>query len=170
MARVYILNPGRFEFGRPDGRQGVFSPRGRLEEFGEDADKIDLRKNPAAWDSDETLAARIFVGLNDGDVPAYTFDQIVEAVKSFREEKHNKVGASFLAQRGWYLHKDGKHAVEEDAVQIVIIDVWGTPRRRFDQEMIELAEELAAVFNQEEVIVEIQKNGVTQRTIGVVAE
>jgi hypothetical protein len=126
------------------------------------------RRNPEAWDTKTTLAARIFVGFNVGDTPTYKLDDLVKVTSKIRLEQ-GKPNASFLAQKGIYQHKDGTGIVTEDSGQIIIIDVWSTPKKAFRAEMIELAETIARRMHQEEVVVELQKNGVTQETIGVTA-
>lgn len=151
----YRTNPGPFRY-----RNGSFRPRGRLREVGK------MRHNPAAWSSKDTLSARLFVGFNVDDKPTYSLQDLIELVGDFREHQ-NKAGASFLAQTGIYQHKNGP-VVEEEGAQVIIIDVWDTPEKAFVDEMIALAEAVAQDMDQEEVVVEIQRNGVTTEVLGVV--
>ncbi|GAG10948.1 unnamed protein product, partial [marine sediment metagenome] len=76
--------------------------------------------------------------------------------------------ASFLTQRGIYQHHDPqKGTVVENGAQIIIINTSTASPQQFEQQMIQLAEQIAATLRQEEVIVEIQRNGVTQRVHGI---
>jgi hypothetical protein len=151
----YRTNPGTFRY-----RNGSFKPKGKLHEVGE------MRQNPAAWRSKDTLSARLFVGFNVDDKPTYSLDDLIELVGEYREHQ-KKAGASFLAQTGIYQHKNGP-IVEEEGAQVIIIDVWDTPEDAFADEMIDLAETIAEDMQQEEVVVEIQKNGITTEVLGVI--
>ena len=84
-------------------------------------------------------------------------------------------GASFLSQRGLYRH-DAGGIVDEPGAQVVIINVErvmpngkkiSVSPRRFEKDVERLSEDIATTFDQESVIVEIQKNGITQRSFGM---
>lgn len=66
--------------------------------------------------------------------------------------------ASYLSQEGTFTHR-GHRVVHEPSVQIVIIAPIGYDIDVFMQDMRDLAEQLAARLEQEEVFVEIQRNG-----------
>lgn len=169
MALTLRANPGKHTWRGPSGG-GSFTPRGRALVEGS-AKELDIKANPARWESDETYAARVIVGFNVHNEPRWSVDDVIPIVKRVRDRQHGKQGASFVLQRGIYQHKDDeKRIVEEEGVQILIIDVWSTPLRTFEKEMVELGEILADKLQQEEVIVEIQRNGVTVKTFGVVAD
>lgn len=158
------LNPGPLRFAR-----GSFRPSGELHVHG-DVGRASRRLNPAAWRSTDTYAARLIIGFSVGDQPMWTLDDLVNLVRVFRTEQ-GKPDASFLSQRGVYQHREGAKAgqvVTEDSAQVLIVDVWDTPRDEFVNEIMALAEYLCEAMEQESVIVEFQKNGVTQEVVGVV--
>ncbi len=158
------LNPGPFKFAR-----GSFRPTGALNVHG-DVGRASRRHNPAAWRSSDTYAARIIIGFSVGDQPTWTLEDLVSFVREFRTAQ-GKPDASFLSQRGVYQHREGSKAgevVTEDSAQVLIVDVWDTPRDEFVDEITALAEHFCRVMEQESVIVEFQKNGVTQEVLGIV--
>ncbi len=143
---------------RPEGQLGVVNDDGRL--FGLDATR--------RWTSADTLSARIIVGFNVGDRPRWSIDDLIPLVQEIRMEQTGDPSASFLAQRGIYQHSDPRRGVvTEDSAQIIIIDTHGLSEGVFEEQMIELAGDIAERLKQEEVIVEIQRNGVTQRVHGI---
>jgi hypothetical protein len=156
------LNPGQFAC-----RSARFNPKGPTAYHG-DFSRVSRRENPTNWRSDDTLAARIFVGFNVGDEPAYRLDDLVDLVGEIRRAQ-GKPNATFMSQKGIYQHHDSRHIVEEDGAQIIIIDTWSTPINDFAEEMVAMAEAIAESMSQEEVIVEIQRNGLTQEVMGVSA-
>lgn len=161
MKHILRLNPGSFAC-----RSARFNPKGEVTYYG-DFSQISRRTNPERWRSKDTLASRIFVGFNVQDAPTYGIDDLVELVGGLRREA-GKPNATFMAQKGIYQHHgDSRHIVQEDGAQIIIIDTWDTPVDVFTDEMISLAEEIATQMEQEEVIVEIQRNGISMEVIGV---
>jgi hypothetical protein len=163
---AFRANPGVFTWRAPNGRGGSFQPQGKVVFVG-DKELLDFQKNPETWESADTLSSRIIVGLNVGGDPRWKIEDVISVVRDIRERIHDKPGATFIAQKGVYRHRESGEVVEEDGVQVIIIDLWATPEKAFRAEMVSLGEELAGQLQQEEVIVEIQKNGVTQTTIGV---
>jgi hypothetical protein len=156
------LNPGTFAC-----RAARFTPRGEVSYYG-DFSQVSRRTNPENWSSKDTLAARLFVGFSVNDEPTYTLDDLVELVGTLRREA-GKPNASFMTQRGIYQHHDSRHIVQEDGAQVIIIDTWSTPVDDFREEMVKLAEIIAEQMQQEEVIVELQRNGISLEVIGVSA-
>jgi hypothetical protein len=151
-----------------EGGGGSFVPSGKRTYFGDRA-VLDYRRNPVRWDSTETHAARLIVGFNVGGEPRWSVEDVIPIVAAVRKDQGDKQGATFLYQKGLYRHHVSGQLVEENGAQVVIIDVWGTPREAFHTEMMTLAETLAARLEQEEVILEFQVNGVTTSTLGVYA-
>lgn len=171
---AFKANPGVFTWRAPNGRGGSFQPQGRLVFVG-DRDALDLRNNPRGWSRKKrgeegyqpTLSGRLIVGFNVGGVPTWEMDDLIKVVRDIRERVHKKEGATFIAQKGVYRHKESGQVVEEDGAQVIIIDLWSTPEEVFEEEMVALGEKVAQELQQEEVIVETQKDGVTDATIGV---
>lgn len=144
-------------------RWGHFRPQGETVIIGS---KSHLLENPVLEEYDETLAARLIVGLNRLGQPPATVDQLVAVVRRVRTEQVGDPSSSFLLQRGIYQHRSGE-IVEEPGAQVIIIDTTGATQKAFGEQMVVLAESIASDLSQESVIVEIQKNGVTQRTLSV---
>jgi hypothetical protein len=157
---IHPLKDGRVRRFRPKGEMLVCTPDGQV--FG----AKDRKKNPVTRYSEGGLSARLFVGLNVGESPKYTLRQVVDATIEIRKKQHQLPDATFLAQKGVYTEHGGT-LVEEDSVQIIIIDIASTPEAEFTRFMTELGEELRTRFEQESVIVEIQRKGVVQSVFGV---
>lgn len=129
-----------------------------------------LHTNPPAWSSDEPLtAARIFVGFNVGARPVWTIEDAIRIVRRVRKEQVGVPDSTFLYQRGLYTHKSSGETVEEDGTQIIFLNLpdFGVTKADFERQALDLAETLATELDQEEVIVEIQRGGMTEKTIGV---
>jgi hypothetical protein len=115
------------------------------------------------------LAARIFVGLNVGDKPTYTIQQVVKATKEIRRQQGVLPDATFIAQKGLYTEPSGS-IVEESSVQIIIFDSEGSTIEAFGEKVVQLARGLRERFNQDSVIVELQRAGVSQDVMAVKRE
>jgi|SRR5579883_254233 len=115
------------------------------------------------------LSARVFVGLNVGETPTYTIDDVVKATVQIRKQQGAMPDASFLAQRGVYTQsKDGK-VITESSVQIIIIDFEGRSKESFAKDVNALASGLREHFHQESVIVEVQERGIVQDVFSITA-
>lgn len=124
--------------------------------------------NPETWESDEPmLAARLFVGFSVGQEPTYSVDDLVPIVREVRERQGHGPDASFLLQKGIYTSQKDKSVVEEDGAQVIVLNLEGETESKFRREMVELGETIATELSQEAVILEIQKGGVTVRTVGI---
>lgn len=126
--------------------------------------------NPIAWD-DKTpmVSARLFVGLNVGKRKAWKVEDVIKIVKRVRTDQTGNPSASFLWQKGIYQHDVSGDVITEDSVQVVILNLkfLKTSAKKFQAQMVELAETLAKKLKQESVIVEIQRGGRQVRTFGV---
>jgi hypothetical protein len=142
----------------PNGAR-AFHPHGRKRWDG------DYRPNKTVWESADTYSARLFVGFNVGTETVYEMKDLVALVRQVREKQVGDPSSSFVYQHGIYKHYSGD-VVEEPGAQVVIINMGATPER-FVEQMVELAEQICAEMSQEEVVVEIQRNGVVQRVLGV---
>lgn len=159
-------NVGRHHWRSPDGRTvGNFKPNGAVRSCG----CGHAVQNPAAWESDEApLAARIFVGFNVGPRTVWNIEDLIRLVRRVREAQGHKADASFLAQRGIYTSSVDGSVVEEPGAQVILLDLEGSSQKDFQGEMVSLAEIIATELEQEAVILELQKGGLTLRTFGVV--
>lgn len=166
------VNPGRFVFTAPRGSRGEWKPQGKL---------VTTGRNPVVADRVEgaTIAARLFVGFNVCDKPVYTMEDIVDKVQEIREGQGRDPDASFVYQRGLYKHHphgDQKDCglVEEQSAQVILIFVpeeYQSPpvetKAQFHQHMIDMAGQIARDWQQESVILEFQRNGVTEEVLFV---
>jgi hypothetical protein len=143
-------------YGRNGKLLGVFVPNGAL------------RPNKKLWRTTEPVqAARIFVGFNVGQAPTWSLGKVMELVKRIRTEQGMPADATFVFQRGFYTHSDGKGLVEEDGAQIIILNTFETPKKKFEQQMRQLADKIAYAMKQEEVIVEFQEGGKAYLTVAM---
>jgi len=163
MARDVILADNRpASWSEPDG-WGSFRPNGPLSRSG-------YVPNPAAWTTDKPVwAARLFVGFKVGKKQKYKMKDLVPIVQRVRKQQTGNPGSSFISQRGLYKHERTGEVIDEKGAQVIIINTpdMKTGKKKFIEQMIELAEEIASSLKQELVIVEIQRNGISQQTIGV---
>lgn len=143
-------------------RKGSFHPNGVIQVIGNRR----MFSNPVLETFDETFAARVIVGFNRLGKRAVTVKQLISIVREVRTEQVGNPSSSFLLQRGIYQHRSGE-IVEEPGAQVMIIDVTGATQKEFERQMVELAEVIAEELEQESVIVELQRNGITQRTLSV---
>ncbi len=158
---AYPFNPDTFHWNAPHPHaSGSFRPHGRLEHHG-------AHPNPNLWEAEQTIAARLIVGFSVGDVPTWSLDDLIPLVRELRESQVGDPSATFVAQKGIYRHRDGSGVVTEDGAQIFLINLSGASLAEFTGQMVALAEEICRRFQQESVIVEIQVNGISQKTIGV---
>lgn len=116
----------------------------------------DRVQNPIGWRARETWYARILVGLYVNNQPRWKVSDVSSFVQSVGVQ-----GASFVSQRGLW------HGSQEKSVQVVIFNAppQQTSLRDFKRNMIALAEMIARAFQQDEVIVDVQKS--SGRTYGV---
>lgn len=145
----------------PNGTRAFF-PYGRKRWSG------GYRPNRTVWESADTYSARLFVGFNVGAETVYEMTDLVALVRRIREGQVGDPSSSFVYQHGIYRHHSGE-VVEEPGAQVIIINMGASPQE-FVTEMVDLAERLCDEMSQEEIVVEIQRNGVVQRVLGVSAE
>jgi hypothetical protein len=149
----YHAHLGQTRLCHSNGDYFTFKPRGSVKPY---AQLWKWRRTV-----DQLLAARLVVGLNVGDKPTWSFEDVIKAVTDIR-----KGAASFIAQRGVYAPQVGPR-VEEDSVQIIIFNDVGVNREAFTDEMIVLGEELAGKLKQEEIYLDIQNRGIVEDSFTV---
>ena len=154
---------------------GKFNPQGKF--IIADASKI--RNNPEFWnDTDPMFAGRLFVGFNVGDHPKYTMEDLTRIVKRVRIEQVGKGDHSILYQKGVYTsRREGQGPVTEQGGQVIILNLAEyikpgdhDPKGSFRAQLVALADTIIVEMEQEEVIIEIQKDGNRVETIGVMSE
>ena len=170
-------NTRQVEWNDGRGHGGSFTPNGPRHFHG-DRDTLMYQPNAKTWKSRGGFAARIFMAFERDGRKTGTMNKLVALVKRVRGEQTRKAkaprtdpgtpDASFIAQRGIYRHRDGaRRVVDEPGAQIVIIDMSGAIRKERDQQMRCLATEICHAFDQDEVVLEIQRRGLTIEVYGV---
>lgn len=162
------MGPARWT--TPTGGAGQFRPNGPVV-FVPATDGSAMHPNPyEVYGGSDTLAARLFVGLNVGGKPTWNIDDVVHAVRAERGKQKVPADASFLLQRGIYTHtpkRGRKTVIEETSVQVVIVRMPSESDRTWRPHMIQLAERLAQRLEQASVILELQKGGLVTEVLGV---
>lgn len=168
----YDCNPKYLSWTNRNGG-GSFTPKGKLECHGDKS----VLENPRRWESETDIySARIIVGFRPQDAPpgfevrnvGQKENDLVALVKKIRIAQVGDPGATFLEQRGLYRHVKSGEVVDEPGAQVIIFNTTkGVTPRQFERQVEILAEIIAEAFDQEEVIVEIQKNGISQKVFGI---
>ena len=143
---------------------GSFMPNGALQVHG----PKEVFENPRRWSAGKyTYAGRLIVGFKrQGKRPA-TLNQLVKIVRSVRQRQVGNPSSSFLLQRGLYKHSGTGEVVDEPGAQVIVINTFGASKAEFEKQMVEVAETVAKELDQEKVILEIQRNGISQATYGI---
>lgn len=137
------------------GAWGSFRPKGKVQVF------AGRRTNPFS-EVDAPYAARLFIGFNVGRRKVHTLRGLMARVKRLRTIHPE---ATFVGQHGIYASvKRPGEVVTEEGAQVFIINTYGASPEQFRAEMMTLAETLCREMQQEAIIVEIQRGGVTERT------
>lgn len=157
---AYSFNPSAFHWRFGKGRGGSFRPHGQLHHSGGGS------KNPTEWTSKKVLSARLIVGFSVGQVPTYEMADLIRIVERVRRSQVGDPSATFVAQEGIYQHISDGSVVHEKGAQVLLINTAET-KKKFTKQMVELAETIAREMHQELVIVEIQKNGISEEIMGV---
>ena len=153
---------------------GGFRPDGPLYYVGELA-RMDFRSNPIARKSDGSeerypagASARLFVGFNVQGVPRWSLDDLLPIVERVRVAQTGDPNSTFLFTRGLYRNKSGLIERGEQGAQVIIVDERSRTAAEFENEMVALAEAIAAGMDQEKVFVELLRAGNPQETVAVV--
>ena len=167
------FNAGEVEHNLHDGRRR-FRPRGPSHLIRGTSEPARSGAHGGREDSVEDwgpggLAARIFVGLNVGDKPTYTIEDVVNATKQIRREQGSLPDATFIAQKGLYTEPEarGGRVIDENSVQIIIFDTEGLLLEAFSAKIVQLARALRERFHQDSVIVELQEAGISQKVLNI---
>lgn len=160
---MLFANPGTFYWCDPKGNAGVFRPKGPMKVIG----SKQALENPMGWESTEPmLAARIITGFKIGNKVVWKLKDLIELVRRVRMEQAGDPGASFVLQKGMYRHEDTGETIVEPGAQVIILNLQRVPYETWKRQMKELADTIAIEFEQELVILEIQRDGMTVTTMG----
>src|SRR3990167_2756317 len=157
------INLGRF-----DAEGAGFRPNGPIRRHGPVAKRNPIEE--ALKGSGGVYAARIMVGFNVSDTPTWTMDDLVEVAFRFRKQQTGAPEATFFTTLGLYHDQARGVDVPEAGGQILIIrtSYSGETIEKFINNMVVLAEEIAGAMEQNSVLLEIQKNGITYQDWRVV--
>ncbi len=159
LATVYWRNP-------ETGQTGSFRPSGPIETYtlvnGYEPNPSVMRwRDPGQ----KMLSARFVVGFNVKSKPTWTVDDLIKVVRSKRSKQHQKPDSSFIVQRGIY--SGGRKLVVEDGAQVIVLNIFKVRDRTFVNQMIALADEIAAKLKQDTVLLEIQRGGLVEESMGI---
>lgn len=101
--------------------------------------------------------ARLLVGFNVGGVPRWDKCDLYLMTYLLREKQVGSPGFTLFAGLGAYAGAKG--VIQEKSAQIVILN-FGTPRDEFFDQMFDLAGALADNLNQDDVLLQLQEEGV----------
>ena len=143
---------------------------------------LEVDYNPAAWRARKPLqGARIIVGFNVGTEQKWTMESVLQKVFDFRRAQVERaykggwaqqsvtggdVGLTLLSQQGVFQSVSDPQAHPENGAQILLLNTISEDEAHFAQEMEELADWLATELDQWEVILEHQRNGGVEETVG----
>lgn len=152
------VNTGRFQ-----SRGYLFNPKGGLRFHGP-------KRNPVDDLGEGVYSGLIIVGLEGRDDEKYTLKDVIEIVKEVREEQAGDPGSSFLSQKGLFKDPNTGKVFDENSIRIILLHLTKESKRKFKENILDLAELLRESLNQQTVIVEFQNKGVTERIYAVHAE
>ena len=157
----------------PDGREsGSFEPRGKFSfayESGRTA--LNPRLNPrlSGIMNKPVLSARLFFGFGEGPNPSWSIEDVLPIVKRVRKEQIGATDSAIIYQNGVLSHLEKDVTVTEDGVQVIILNLQeAVTKEQFEDQLMELGEAITRELKQRQIVVEMQKNGLYQFTMGIV--
>ncbi len=162
-----------------------FTPEGPVKEIGDVSEwrTPSHRENPIkSRGKRPTQGARIILGFNVGTTEVVKMADVFELVHRLRRKQvaaaiidgdakahplGGDIGASFVAQAGLWQDLKDDTAYPENGAQVAIMNIIQEKEKRFEDDMVEIAEEMVSKFHQNAVIVEMSMRGVVEETIEV---
>ena len=147
------------------GPGGTFRPEGPLEYFVDGASVESFacltRANPWLAPVNDVWCGLMIVGLSVKGVPAWKPEDVRHIVNAWK-----RIPPSFIWERGTWSGKAGASG-SEDSLRIAMfqpckLDGRKYARPRLEAHMVKLGETLCRRLRQDEVILEIQRNGLTK--------
>lgn len=127
-----------------------------------------IHYNPAHPYESDTYSALLIVGLSGQAGEKFSLKRIIEWVKQYRIAQVGDPGSSFVLQKGVYRHRRTGQIIDESSVRIIILNLAENESEdEFRNNILAMAEALRSDFNQEEVILEYQRRGVTTEVFGI---
>ncbi len=136
--------------------------------FRPDKQGLDLRgQRSVSIDEVDIFTGLITLSLtNQDESTAFTLEDVVNVVLELHPDE--AAGASVVTQKGEYSYTVAGNRVVRDAVRVIIMNLpVGASEIEFKAHIVALAEALARRFDQEPVLLELQKNGVSAHVYGV---
>ena len=157
----------------PDGTEsGSFEPVGRFSlAYKSGRDTLNPRLNPRPSESADkpVLSARLFFGFGAGATPSWSIKDLLPIVKRIRKEQIGATDSAICYQNGVLSHLEKDATVTEDGVQVIILNLQeAVTKEQFEDQLVELGEAITRELKQRQIIVEMQKNGLFQSTMGIV--
>ena len=157
----------------PGGREsGSFEPGGKFYfayESGRTALNPRLNPRPSESADKPVLSARLFFGFGAGANPSWSIEDVLPIVKRVRKEQIGATDSAICYQKGVLSHLEKDTTVTEDGVQIIILNLQeAVTKEQFEDQLVELGEAIARELKQRQIVVEMQKNGLFQSTMGIV--
>jgi hypothetical protein len=142
------------------GTLATFRPTGRMVFTGRNPDQTTHGEIIIKTRGNETLQARIVVGLNTAGKPRWRLRDVQRVVLAQKHAAGLGAGASFLMQYGIYQEKHGDKIDRERSVQIILLNLFdGLSQRAFLTHIRRLAETLRIKLNQDAVLVQVTHAG-----------
>ena len=86
-----------------------------------------------------------------------------------RKEQIGVTDSTIIYQDGVLSHLEKDVTVTEDGVQIIILNLQeAVTSKQFEDQLVELGEAITRELKQRQIVVEMQKNGLYQYTMGIV--
>lgn len=126
------------------------------------------RNRAVGWSTKGGLySGLLLVGLESPSGKKFTVRDVERIVERVRVKQSGDPSSSFISQRGLYKHKKGGEIVHESSVRVILLHLTDETKAQFRRNVVKLAEEIARVLKQEEVIVEFQNRGISEEVLGV---
>jgi hypothetical protein len=141
----------------------------------------DRSRNPVAErELRPQQGARLLIGFNVGTKKVWTVDGVLNLAFWYRRQQVEKafkegyakpsavggdLGMTFLIQKGVWQTVGDKKAYPENGTSLILLNTISEEPRHFEQDMENLAEELATRLKQQAIIIEHQVRGVVEQTV-----
>ena len=151
---------------------GSFEPQGKFSfayESGRTALKPRLNPRLSGITDKPVLSARLFFGFGEGPNPSWSIEDVLPIVKRVRKEQIGATDSAIIYQNGVLSHLEKDVTVTEDGVQVIILNLQeAVTKEQFEDQLVELGEAITRELKQRQIVVEMQKNGLYQFTMGIV--
>ena len=154
-------DPRTFHWHSPEGVSGVFRPQPGQRRIG---------PVPGPWTKNRAvLAARVVVALPDHNGRQRTVEDVIAvASAALAVQDHLALSDCIVYPGSWETWRKGcTDEVGMEGAQVILVPPGSSSKKVFHREIVKFAEAIAAGLGLAEVVVEIQRNGLAQETLGV---